>query len=145
VEATLNILFERHGTDLGRCPWRRVLREAVWVALDLQAGGSRAERNRRSREVSIEGRGMEDAIIDPTDYTEQFERDLLLDAVERKLAEVGRVDMKEVWGLVRLGHTWPEIAEHFGFASDEVLKRRFYRMMEALPATFASAQLQAAE
>src|SRR5215831_12631730 len=55
VEATLNLLFERYGTDLGRCPWRRVLREAVWVAKDLQAGGSRADRNRRSREVSIHG------------------------------------------------------------------------------------------
>jgi hypothetical protein len=143
VEATLNILFERYGTDLGRCPWRRVLREAVWVAKDLQAGGSRADRNRRAREVSIDG--MENAVIDPTDYTEQYQRDLLLDAVERKLAEDGRIDMTEVWGLVRLGHTWPEIAEHFGFASEDVLKRRFYRMLEALPATFTNAQLQPAE
>jgi len=135
VELTLSILFARHGTSVGRCPWRRVLREAIWVAKDLKAGGTRAHRNRRAREVSIQG--LENAVIDPTDYANRYHRDMLLDALERKLAETGRVEMKEVCGLVRLGHTWPEIAEHFGFASTEVLKRRFYRVLQTLPASFA--------
>ena len=65
VQLTVNTLFERYGTDLGRCPWRRVLREAIWTAQNLSAGGSRADRNRQARHGSIQG--MEDTIIDPTD------------------------------------------------------------------------------
>ena len=54
--------------------------------------------------------------------------------------------MKEVFGLVRIGHSWPEIAKHFGFASEQVLKKRFQRVLDSVPASFASGdQLPTAE
>jgi len=127
VEIALCNLFERHGSDLGEFPWRRVLREAIWVAKDLSAGGTRADRKRRARHVSVEG--FEESIIDPTDYADLYYRDLFLNAVERKLAERRRIDIRDVCGLVRLGHNWSEIAARFGFSSEEVLKRRFYRVL----------------
>ena len=107
------------------------MREASWIALDIRAGGTRAERNRRAREVGMEG--LEETIVDPINYVERFHRDLLLDSVERKLERDGQIEMNEVFGLVRLGHTWAEIADHFRLGSDEVLKRRFYRWARCFP------------
>jgi hypothetical protein len=131
AEVAVNRLFERHGEELGNYPWRQVLREAAWIAKDLVAGGTRADRNRRALEISLEN--LEGALIDPTDYADTYHREMLLDSVERNLESRGMIEMTEIFCLVRLGHTWKEIADHFGEASEEVLKRRFYRWLKTAP------------
>ena len=125
AEATIHALFARHGADAGEWPWRRVLREAAWVAKDLHAGGTRADRNRRAAEVSFDE--IDTALLDPINYGDLYERGILIDSLKRKLEREGRAELSGVLILLQQGYTWPEIAGLFGYSSEDVLKRRFYR------------------
>ena len=128
AESTVYKLFRRYGQDAGEYPWRRVLREAVWVAKDLHAGGSRAERIHRTAEVSFTE--LTDTLLDPIDYAELYEHKQFVDALKLALEGEGRLVLNEVLHLVRLGYAWDEIAGRFDFGSAEIFKRRFYRALQ---------------
>ena len=122
AEATIYRLIRRHGADVGAAPSRQVLREAAWVAKDLRYG-SRAERRRRSSEVSLAEVG--DALVDPIDYSTFYEFNFLVDGVQSRLHRGATRELKETLRLLRHGHTWEEIADRLRSSSQEMLRRRF--------------------
>ena len=77
-------------------------------------------------------------LVDPTNYAELFERQILLDWFEDRLRIEGPTEIRIVYHLVRQGHTWQEVAEHVGAANFECVKRRFYRWIEKAVKSSAS-------
>ena len=129
AEITVHKLWERHGEDAGACPSRRVLARAVWEARDLAAGGSQWRITHTvplalgSLERDLYGNGLPD----PTRYEEVYERELLIELVERRIEEDHREDIGEMFRMLRQGFGWDEIAKRLEDPKPEALKKRFWR------------------
>ena len=65
-------------------------------------------------------------------YAAIFEQQIMLNAVEDRLEEEGRVQMRLVYQMFRRGYDWPEIAVEVGEADSEPVKRRVYRWMKKM-------------
>ena len=129
AEITVHKLWERHGEDAGACPSRRVLARAVWEARDLAAGGSQWRITHTvplalgSLEQDLYGNGLPD----PTRYEEVYERELLIELVERRIEKDHREDIREMFRMLRQGYGWDEIATHLQDPKPEAMKKRFWR------------------
>jgi hypothetical protein len=129
AEITVHKLWERHGQDAGACPSRRVLARAVWEARDLAAGGSQWRITHTvplalgSLEQDLYGNGLPD----PTHYEEVYERELLIELVERRIEKDHREDIREIFRMLRQGYAWDEIATRLQDPKPEALKKRFWR------------------
>src|SRR6516225_800058 len=129
AEITVHKLWERHGEDAGACPSRRVWARAVWEARDLAAGGSQWRITHTvplalgSLEQDLYGNGLPD----PTRYEEVYERELLIELVERRIEEDHREDIGEMFRMLRQGFGWDEIATRLQDPKPEALKKRFWR------------------
>jgi len=129
AEIVVHKLWERHGEDAGACPSRRVLARAVWEARDLAAGGSQWRITHTvplalgSLEQDLYGNGLPD----PTHYEEVYERELLIELVERRIEKDHREDIREMFRMLRQGYGWDEIATRLQDPKPEALKKRFWR------------------
>jgi hypothetical protein len=132
TEITVHKLWERHGEDAGICPWRRVWVRAVWEARDLAAGESQwlirhtVPLALGSLEQDLYGNGL----TDPISYDDIYERELLVELVERRIEEDHREEIRQVFKMLRQGYTWEEIARHLHDPKPEALKKRFWRWIK---------------
>lgn len=112
VEITVHKLAEKHGENAGICPWRRVLARAFWEARDMAAGDSQwlirhtVPLALGSLEHDVYGNGLPD----PTNYDEVYERELLVELVERRIESDHRDEIRQVFKMWRQGYTWEEIS-----------------------------------
>lgn len=129
AEATVHRLWSRYGDSVGRCPWRRVLKKAIWMAEELKIGDWRKRKypNLYLGLDAIDQKLREQMLIDPSTYVELLERQIMLDSIEERLRREGRGEMRIVFQLLRRGFSWQEIAERIGESGREPVKRRFYR------------------
>jgi hypothetical protein len=132
VEVTVHKLAERHGEDAGICPWRRVLVRAYWEARDLAAGDSQwlirhtVPLALGSLEHDLYGNGL----TDPTHYDEVYERELLVELVERRAESDHRYEIRLIFRMWRQGYTWEEIAAELHDPKPEAVKKRFWRWIK---------------
>lgn len=132
AEITVHKLWERHGKDAGIWPWRRVLARATWEARDMAAGDSQWRIRHMvplalgSLERDLYGNGL----TDPNRYDEIYERELLVDLIERRIAEDHREDIREAFKMFRQGYTWEEIATQLHAPKAEAMKKRFWRWIK---------------
>jgi hypothetical protein len=129
AETTVHRLWERHGSNVGRFPARRVLKKAIWISEELKYGDWHKMRF-HNLYFALDALDLKirDAILpDPSKYPELFERQIMLDSVERRLELEGPTQIRTMFQLMRRGYTWQEVAERVGVATREIAKRRFYR------------------
>jgi hypothetical protein len=134
AEATVHKLWERHGEDAGVTPWNRVLTRALWEARDMAVGGSQWRMNHTVPLAlgSLERDIYEDNdIIDANSYEEIYERNLLVNLIERRIKRDHRDDFREAFNMLRQGYTWDEIATRMNDSNPEALKRRFWRWIKS--------------
>jgi hypothetical protein len=111
AEITVHKLWERHGEDAGVWPWRRVLVRATWEARDMAAGVSHwlirhtVPLALGSLEHDLYGNGLPD----PINYSKVYERELLVELVERRIESDCREEIRRVFKMWRQGYTWEEI------------------------------------
>jgi len=129
AEITVHKLWERHGEDAGVWPWRRVLVRATWEARDMAAGVSQwlirhtVPLALGSLEHDLYGNGLPD----PINYGEVYERELLVELVERRIESDCREEIRRVFKMWRQGYTWDEIAAELHDPKPEAVKKRFWR------------------
>ena len=132
AEITVHKLWETHGDDAGNWPSRRVWVRAMWEARDLAAGKSQwlirhtVPLALGSLEQDLYGNGL----TDPTSYDEVYERQLLVQLVERRIEEDHRDEIRQVFKMLRQGYTWDEIATQLHDPRPEALKKRFWRWIK---------------
>ncbi len=132
AEITVHKLWERHGEDAGVFPWRRVWARAIWEARDMAAGDSQWRIRHTvplalgSLEQDLYGNGL----TDPTSYDEIYERELLVELVERRIERDHRDEIRQVFTMLRQGCTWEEIALRLQDPKPEALKKRFWRWIK---------------
>ena len=78
---------------------------------------------------SLERDLYNNGIADPKRYEEIYQQQLLLDLVERRIAEDHRQEIREVFKMLRQGYNWDEIGQRLGNRKPEALKKRFWRWM----------------
>jgi DNA-directed RNA polymerase specialized sigma24 family protein len=129
AEITVHKLWERHGEDAGIWPWRRVLVRATWEARDMAAGDSQwlirhtVPLALGLLEHDLYGNGLPD----PTNYDEVYERELLVELVERRIESDHRDEIRRVFKMWRQGYTWEEIAAELHDPKPGAVKKRFWR------------------
>lgn len=129
AEATIHKLWEHHGDDIGFLPWHRVLTRAVWEARHMSVGGSPW---RRVHTVSLALGSLDRCLYQKRRgngkrWEEPFQRDVLIDLVERRLKREHREEFREAFKMLREGYAWEEIASRVNDPNPEALKRRFWR------------------
>lgn len=125
AEVCIHKLWAKHGCEAGVYPWRRVWRTAVWVARDLAAGDWRVRKQRVVLKSMADWETeFPQRSVDPTD---SYHHRLLLGSLEKRMRQTGCEEMCRVCELLLLGHTWREVGVSLGLATEEPLKRRFYR------------------
>ena len=131
AEITVHKLWERHGENAGIWPSRRVLVRAMWEARDLAAGNSpwRIKHTVSLAMDSLERDLYNNGIADPKRYEEIYHQQLLLDLVERRIAQDHRQEIREVFKMLRQGYSWDEIGQRLGDRKPETVKKRFWRWM----------------
>ncbi len=132
AEITVHKLWERHGEDAGVFPWRRVWARAIWEARDMAAGESQW-RIRHTVPLalgSLEQDLYANGLTDPTSYDEIYERELLVELVERRIESDHREEIRQVFTMLRQGYTWEEIALRLQDPKPEALKKRFWRWIK---------------
>jgi hypothetical protein len=132
VEITVHKLWARHGEDAGVTPWHRVLTRALWEARHMAMGGSPWRMNHTVPLAlgTLEQDLYENSIADDNNYEKIYERDLLVNLVERRIARDQREDFREAFKMLRQGYTWDEIATQLSDSNPEALKRRFWRWIK---------------
>ena len=132
AEVTVHKLWATHGPNAGASPAAQVWERAKWEARDLAAGDSQW---RIKHTVSLALGSMENDLFnnglpDPIDYSDVFERRLLVDMIERKLVEAGREDFLLVFRMLQERYSWEEIAFRLNEPKVEALKKRFWRWIK---------------
>ena len=127
AEITIHRLWECHGEDAGRWPWRRVLKRAMWVARDLAAGINWWQIDHT---VPLALDSLEGDLNGPRGCEEIYHQQLLLDLVERRIEQDRRPELREAFKMLRQGYTWEEVAERLDDKNPEALKRRFWRWVK---------------
>ena len=132
AEATVHRLWSRYGASVGRCPARRVLKKAIWMAEELKIGDWRRRKhpNLYLGLDALDEKIREQVLADPNTYVELLEQQIMLDSIEDRLRREGRTETRVVFQLLRRGYSWQEVAEHIGEATAEPVKRRFYRWLK---------------
>ena len=109
-----------------------MLVRAAWEARDLAAGESQwlirhtVPLALGALENDLYGNGL----TDPTTYDEIYERELLVELVERRIEEDHRDEIRQVFKMLRQGYTWEEIATQLHDPKPEALKKRFWRWIK---------------
>src|SRR5260370_44669 len=67
---------------------------------------------------------------DLTRYDEVYERELLVELVERRIEKDHREEIREVFKMLRQGYTWDEIATRLHDPKPEAVKKRFWRWIK---------------
>jgi DNA-directed RNA polymerase specialized sigma24 family protein len=132
AEVTVHRLWERHGTDAGLLPWRRVLTRAVWEAREMALGGSKW-RTRHTIPVALTSLDQEcfgTSMTDPNRYEEIYERNLLVELIERRIERDHHEEIREIFKMLRQGYTWDEIATRLHVPKPERLKKQFWRWIK---------------
>jgi hypothetical protein len=127
TEITVHKLWERHGEDAGIWPCRRVLVRAMWEARDLAAGNSRWHVNHT---VPLAPDSLDTRIHRLKRDEDIYQQHLLLDLVERRIAQDQHEEIGKVFQMLRQGYTWEEVALQLGEQKPEALKKRFWRWMK---------------
>jgi hypothetical protein len=129
AETTVHKLWEQHGENAGFLPWHRVLTRAEWEARHMVMGGSpwRKAHTVPLKLSSLERRLYRKRAAGAKKWEETYERDLLVDLVERQIRRENREDFREAFKMLREGYGWDEIAERVHDSNAEALKRRFWR------------------
>jgi hypothetical protein len=132
TEATVHRLWERYGSALGCFPARRVLKKALSLGTEMNLGDWRRRKYPKMYVAldALDAKIRDHTLADPTRYAELFEQEIMLNAVEDRLEDEGRVEMRLVYQMFRRGYNWPDIAGEVGDAEPERVKRRFYRWMK---------------
>ena len=88
----------------------------MWEARDLAAGNSpwRINHTVSLAMDSLERDLYNNGIADPKRYEEIYQQQLLLDLVERRIAEDHRPEIREVFKMLRQGYNWDEIGSGLG-------------------------------
>jgi len=132
AEITVHKLWVRHGEDAGIWPWRRVWARAIWEAREMAAGDSQWRIRHTvplalgSLEHDVYGNGL----TDPTRYDEVYERELLVELVDRRIESDCRDEIRQVFKMWRQGYTWDEIATQLHDPTPEALKKRSWRWIK---------------
>jgi hypothetical protein len=90
----------------------------------LAAGDSRWHVNHT---VPLALDSLEGDLNGPDLFDESYQQRLLLDLVERRIAQDQRPDIGKVFTMLREGYTWEEVAKDLGDPGPEALKKRFWR------------------
>jgi hypothetical protein len=132
AELVVHKLWESHGEHAGTWPWRRVWVRAIWEARDMAAGDSqwRIRHTIPLALASLEHDLYGNGLSDPTRYDEVYERELLVELVERRIEMDHRSEIREVFTMLRQGYTWEEIAAALHDPKPEALKKRFWRWVK---------------
>jgi hypothetical protein len=132
TELVVHKLWARHGEDAGIWPWRRVWARAIWEARDMAAGDSqwRIRHTIPLALASLEHDLYRNGLPDPTRYDEIYERELLVELVERRIEMDHRNEIREVFKMLRQGYTWEEIAAALADPKPEAVKKRFWRWIK---------------
>jgi hypothetical protein len=69
-------------------------------------------------------------LTDPQSYEEIYERDLIVELVERRIEKDHREEIREAFKMLRQGYTWDEIATQLRDPKPEALKKRFWRWIK---------------
>lgn len=118
-----------HGGVYGHA---RFGRRAIWLranrsgALGTPFPLRLARWNKTSLEQDLYGNGL----TDPTSYDEIYERELLVELVERRIESDHRDEIRQVFTMLRQGYTWEEIALRLHDPKPEALKKRFWRWIK---------------
>ena len=131
AEESVHRLWARYGNALGRSPARRVLKKALSLGVELNVGDWRRRKYPRLYLAldALDEKIRDHTLADPTSYAALFEQQIMLDAVEDRLEQEGRGEMRLVYQMVRRGYNWPDIAGEVGGLDPERVKRRFYRWL----------------
>ena len=134
TEESVHRLWARYGNALGCSPARRVLKKALSLGTELNMGDWRRRKYPKLYVAldALDQKIRDHTLADPTKYAAIFEQQIMLNAVEDRLEEEGRVQMRLVYQMFRRGYDWPEIAGEVGEADPEPVKRRFYRWMKKM-------------
>ena len=127
ADITVHKLWERHGEDAGIWPWRRVLVRAMWEARELAAGASRWHINHT---VPLALDSFDRDVHGSKPNEKIYEQHLLLDLVERRIAQDRHKEIAEIFTMLRQGYAWAEVAERLGKQEPEAVKKRFWRWMK---------------
>jgi hypothetical protein len=129
AEATVHKLWQQHGENAGFLPWHRVLTRADWEARHMAMGGSpwRKSHTVPLKLASLERRLYRKRSVGAKRWEYSYERDLLVDLVERRIRKEHREDFREAFKMLREGYGWDEIAARVHDSNPEALKRRFWR------------------
>jgi hypothetical protein len=80
--------------------------------------------------ASLEHDLYRNGLPDPTRYDEVYERELLVELVERRIEMDHRNEIREVFKMLRQGYTWEEIAAGLADPKPEAVKKRFWRWIK---------------
>jgi hypothetical protein len=69
------------------------------------------------------------SMTDPRRYQEIYERNLLVELIERRIEKDHRDEIRETFKMLREGYAWDEIATRLNSPNPETLKKRFWRWM----------------
>lgn len=132
ADTVVQRLWALYGSAVGRYPARRVLKKAMRLGEELKAGDWRKRKypNLYLSLDALDEKMRDHALADPKIYAVEFERQIMLDSVEERLKQEGRVEMRLVYQLVRRGYSWQEIADEVRAPNAECVKRRFYRWLK---------------
>jgi hypothetical protein len=131
AEVTVHKLWERHGEYAGILPWHRVLTWAVWEAREMARGGSKWRMN-HTVPVALTMLDQDcfgTSMTDPKRYEEIYQRNLLVELIERRIEKEDRREIRETFKMLREGYGWDEIATRLNSPNPETLKKRFWRWM----------------
>jgi hypothetical protein len=71
------------------------------------------------------------SMTDPKSYEEIYERNLLVELIERRIEKDHRKEIRETFKMLREGYAWDEIAARLKSPNPETLKKRFWRWIRS--------------
>jgi hypothetical protein len=99
---------------------------APWIVWAANSQAQTAPLALGSLEQDLYGNGLPD----PTHYDKVYERELLVELVERRIEKDHREEIRDVFKMLRQGYTWDEIATRLHDPKPEALKKRFWRWIK---------------
>ncbi len=108
AETTVNRLWARHGSAVGRYPSRRVLVKAKWIAEELKNGDWRRMKYPKLYLAldALDEKIRDQTLADPRECGERFEQQIMLNSIEDRLQREGRTLIRTMFQLIRRGYSW---------------------------------------
>jgi hypothetical protein len=127
TEESVHRLWARYGNALGSAPARRVLKKALSLGVELNVGDWKRRKYSKLYLAldALDEKIRDHMLADPTKYPLLFEQQIMLNQVEDRLHEEGRVQIQLIYQMLRRGFKWPDVAVRLGEADPERVKRRF--------------------